>query len=171
MRLALPFGLLLSAVMGFAALPAKADPLADAFPAPLWQRENSPAGAAFDCMNDACGQPAHVMMMRGPASPAMAARIRSGSLTREWAEKLAVSFHKQQGDKVTVLSFDVKKGQAPHWTMVYECQCEGRKNFVASRTVAADKVTMTFYSLGRTPEMAQENMNKIIEAALGANTR
>jgi len=55
--------------------------------------------------------------------------------------------------------------------MVYECNCEGATSFISSRTIAREKNTMTFFSLARNAEAAQENMNKMIEAALGANSR
>lgn len=171
MRIALPFCLILSLLVGLPAAPAKADPLNDAFPAPHWKRGDSGSSLGFDCLSDTCGAPAHVVLMRAPANPAMAEKIRSGAITRVWAEKLAESFRRQQKDKITLLSFEVQKGQVPSWTMVYECNCEGKTSFVASRTVAGVKTTVTFYSLAGNPDLAQENMNKLADAALGASSR
>jgi hypothetical protein len=171
MRIALPFCLILSFLVGLSALPANADPLDDAFPAPHWKRGDSGNSLGFDCVSESCGGSAHVVLMRAPANPIMAGKIRSGALTREWAERLAETFRRQQGDQVKVLSFEIEKSQVPSWTMVYECNCEGRTNFVASRTMAGQKITVTFYSLAGNPDVAQGNMNKLVDAATGANTR
>ena len=161
----------LTVVIGMGALSAKAGGLDEAFPAADWKRGKSAAGISVDCVRERCGPPAHVAYILGPAIPTMADRIRSGAINRDWAEKLAASFRKSQGDEIKVLTFMVQTGQVPGWSMLYECNCEGTTNYVSSRIVAGAKASMTFYSLGRTPEAAQENMNKMIVAIMGTGSR
>jgi hypothetical protein len=168
---ALPVALVLSMFSSLQAVPAKADTLDVAFPAPQWRKQMSPDGLSYDCTSDRCGRPAHVAIILGPANVAMAEKIRSGELNRTWAEKLAVSYRRSQRDKVTVIDFAVHHGQVPSWSMVYECNCDGATNFISSRTMAREKNTMTFFSLARNADKALENMNKMIEAALGENGR
>ncbi|HTS42417.1 MAG TPA: hypothetical protein VMH84_17970 [Xanthobacteraceae bacterium] len=171
MRFALPVALLLSLIVSLSVLPARADTLDLAFPAPQWRKQMAPDGLGFDCVSEQCGAPAHVAIFIAPANPAMASKIRSGALNRAWAEKLAATYRRTQGDKVTLLDFAIDTGHVPSWSMVYECNCEGATSFISSRTIAREKNTMTFFSLARNAEAAQENMNKMIEAALGANSR
>ena len=162
---------LILAVFGLRPALAGAEALTGAFPAPEWRIGKSPGGLGVDCVKDSCGRPAHVLYLVGPASPSMAERIRSGSLNREWAEKVADSYRKSYEDKITIISFMVHPGQVPSWSMVYECNCEGSTNYISSRTLAGAKRTTTFYSFARTPEAALENMNKMIVAVLGASSR
>jgi hypothetical protein len=171
MRISCAVGLVLTVLIGMGAAPANAGALDEAFPASDWRRGKSPTGLAVDCVSEGCGPPAHVAFIRGPANPAIADRIKSGMINREWAEKLAASFRRSQGDTVTVLSFTVQTGQHPGWSMVYECNCEGTTNFVSSRVLGGGKGTMTLYSLARTAESAEENMNKMVSVMLGASSR
>jgi hypothetical protein len=171
MRISCAVGLVLTVLIGMGAVPANADALDAAFPAPDWRRENSQSGLTVDCVRESCGPPAHVAFNLGPANPAMADRIKSGMINREWAEKLAASFRKSQGDRVTVLSFTVQTMPNPGWSMVYECNCDGAMNYVSSRVIGSGKGTITFYSLARTAESAEENMSKMAGVILGASGR
>jgi hypothetical protein len=149
---------------------AKADALDAAFPSSDWRKAKSTSALTAECLNKRCGPPAHVAYTRGPANPAVAGNIRSGSVNREWAEKLAATFRRSQSDEVTVVSFTVQAGATPGWAMVYECNCEGTMNYISSRIVAGEKNMMTFYSIARTAESAEENMNKLVGAVLGAGS-
>jgi hypothetical protein len=171
MRIALAICAAVVLLTGLPSAPAAAATLDEAFPAPYWRKGETASGFGFDCVTDTCVPPAHVIFTRAPANPAMAGKIRSGAINRIWAEKLAVTFRRQQGDKVTVLNFEVQQGQVPSWSMVYECNCEGRTNFISSRTIAGEKATMTFYSMATSVDLAQENLNKLIDATLGASER
>ena len=94
MRISCAVALVLTVFIGMGPAGAKADALDAAFPAPDWRREKSQSGLAVDCVRESCGPPAHVAFNLGPANPAMADRIKSGMINREWAEKLAASFGK-----------------------------------------------------------------------------
>ena len=146
---------------------AKADTWDDAFPASDWRRAKTSTALAADCISKRCGAPAHVAYSRGPANPSVADNIRSGSVNREWAEKMAASFRKSQKDEITVVSFTVQTGQSPGWAMVYECNCEGAMHYISSRIVAGAKGMMMFYAVAKTAESAEENMNKMVGVVLG----
>jgi hypothetical protein len=171
MRISCAVALVVTVLGGMAATGAKADALDAAFPAPDWRREKSQSGLTVDCVGESCGPPAHVAFNLSPANSTMADRIKSGMINREWAEKLAASFQKSQGDRVTVLSFTVQAGQNPGWSMVYECNCDGAMNYVSSRVIGSGNGTITFYSLARTAESAEENMSKLAGVILGASGR
>ncbi len=166
------FGVLLGAVLfGLGASIARAGALEEAFPPPDWKSGKSPSGFWVDCVAESCGPPAHGVYVLERANPELASRIRSGALTREWAEQLAASFRRSQGDEIKVLDFTVQTGQVPGWTLVYRCHCEGRTSYVSSQIVLARKGMMTFYSLASSPEAAQENMQKLISVAMGPSSR
>lgn len=149
----------------------KAGALEEAFPPPHWKSGKSPNGLWVDCVAESCGPPAHAVYVLERANPEMANRIKSGALTREWAEQLAASFRRAQGDEIKVLDFTVQTGPAPGWTLVYRCRCEGRTSYVSSQIILARKGMMTFYSLANNPEAAQENMQKLINVAMGPPSR
>lgn len=149
---------------------AAADSFESAFPGSDWRRAKSGAALAAECISQRCAPPAHVAYSRGPANPGVADNIRSGAVNREWAEKLADSFRKTQKDEITVVSFTVQTGEAPGWAMVYECNCEGTMNYISSRIIAGAKSLMTFFSVAKTAESAEENMNKMVGVVLGANS-
>jgi hypothetical protein len=156
------------AVLGsLIAVAAGADAFEEAFPAPHWQRAKSATKYAAECVSKICGRPAHVLYQFGPSNPTIADNIKSGAINRDWAEKLAVSFRKSQGDKVTVLDFEVQTGQAPGWLMVYECHCDGATNYIASQVVSVDKGSMTFFSSARTAAASRENLNKMVGVVYG----
>ena len=163
--------IVLAVLIALDALPARADALDDAFPAPHWRRGKVPNGFGFDCVTDSCGRLAQVVFTLRPANPTMVDNIKSGLINREWAEKFVASTHKSRGDTISVLNFTVQTGQVPGWSMVYECKCEGKTNYVATRTLIGDKGTMTYNALASTPEAAQQNMNKMITAMIGASGR
>ncbi|HXF88487.1 MAG TPA: hypothetical protein VNK48_09065 [Xanthobacteraceae bacterium] len=166
------FGLVVAAVLlSLGAAVATAGALEEAFPPPDWKSGKSPTGLWVDCVAESCGPPAHAVYVLERANPEMASRIRSGALTREWAEQLAASFRRSQGDEIKVLDFTVQTGQVPGWTLVYRCQCEGRTSYVSSQIILARKGMMTFYSLANSPEAAQENMQKLINVAMGPSSR
>jgi hypothetical protein len=166
---------LILCAMGGMAVGAGADTtnqaLNQAFPAPDWKKGKSPAGLWVDCVAEGCGPPAHLVYTREPANPAMASRIKSGAINREWAEQLAASFRRSQGDEITVLDFAVQTGQVPGWSMLYRCHCDGRTSFVSSQIMLASKGLMTFYSLATTAEAAQQNMQKLMVAVMGESSR
>jgi hypothetical protein len=163
---------LLSAALGGAWAPdAGAQTLKEAFPAPDWKSGKSPSGLWIDCAAESCAPPAHVVYVLEQASPEMAKRIRAGTINREWAEKLAASFRRSQGDEVSVLDFAVQTGQVPGWSMLYRCQCDGQTSYVSSRIMLAGKGMMTFYSMATTAEAAQENMQKLVGLVLGTGSR
>jgi hypothetical protein len=165
-------GLLVGAALaGLSAPVAKAGPLEEAFPPPDWKTGKSPTGFWVDCVAESCGPPAHGVFVLERANPELASRIKSGALTREWAEQLAASFRRSQGDEIKVLDFTVQTGQVPGWILVYRCQCEGRTSYVSSQIILARKGMMTFYSLANTPAAAQENMQKLINVATGPASR
>jgi hypothetical protein len=163
--------LLGAALIGLGAANAIAGTLEEAFPPPHWKSGKSPSGFWVDCVAESCGPPAHAVYVLERANPEMASRIRSGALTREWAEQLAASFRRSQGDEIKVLDFTVQTGQVPGWTLIYRCHCEGRTSYVSSQIMLARKGMMTFYSLANSPEAAQENMQKLISVALGPSSR
>jgi hypothetical protein len=154
-------------LVGTGAAGVKADALDAAFPASDWRKAKTTSTLAADCVSKRCGPPAHVAYSRGPANAAVVGNIRSGSVNREWAEKLAATFRRSQSDEVKVVSFTVQTDATPGWAMVYECNCEGTMNYISSRIVAGEKNMMTFYSVARTAESAEENMNKMVAAVLG----
>jgi hypothetical protein len=159
-----------AALVGLAAAAAAMDTFDAAFPGSDWRKARSGAALAAECINKRCGPPAHVAYSRGPANPSVADNIKSGAVNREWAEKLAESFRRTQKDEITLVSFTVQTGEAPGWAMVYECNCEGTMNYISSRIVAGAKGMMTFFSVARTAESAEENMNKMVGVVLGANS-
>jgi hypothetical protein len=156
-----------AAVGGLLAVAAGVDAFEEAFPAPLWQRSKTATRLAVECMSKSCGRPAHVFYVFGPANPTIANNIKSGSINREWAEKLAVSFRKSQGDKITVLDFAVRTGQVPGWLMVYECHCDGATNYISSQVMSVEKGSMTFFSSARTAAASRENMDKMVNVVMG----
>ncbi len=147
------------------------DAFEEAFPAPQWQRAKSATKMAADCVSKTCGRGAHALYALGPANPTIAENIKAGAIDRDWAEKLAVSFRKSQGDKITVLDFSVQNGEVPGWLMVYECNCDGKTNYISSQIMAVEKGSMTFFSSARTPTAALENMNKMVAVVLGTASR
>jgi hypothetical protein len=166
------FGLLgVAALLSLGAAVATAGALEEAFPPPHWKSGKSPTGLWVDCVAESCGPPAHAVYVLERANPEMASRIRSGALTREWAEQLAASFRRSQGDEIRVLDFTVQTGQVPGWTLTYRCQCEGKTSYVSSQIILTRKGMMTFYSLANSPEAAQENMQKLINVAMGPSSR
>ena len=171
MRIFCSVALALTVLIGMGAAPARPGALDEAFASADWKRAKSDNGMTVDCVSESCAPPAHVAYTLGPPSPAMVKQIRSGAINRQWAENLAASFRRSQGDEITVLNFAVQTGEIPGWSMIYECNCEGTRNYVSSRLVAGGKNTMTFYSFARTPEAAKENMNKMIVAVLGMASR
>ena len=158
---------MLAALGGVMAAAAAADAFEQAFPSPHWQRSKTATGFAVECVSKNCGRPAHVIYLLGPANPTIADNIKSGSVNRQWAEKLAVSFRKSQGDKITVLDFEVQTGQVPGWMMVYECHCDGATNYISSQVMAVEKGSMTFFSSARTAAASRENMNKMVGVVMG----
>ena len=148
-----------------------ADAFEEAFPAPHWQLAKSATGYTADCVSKSCGRGAHAIYLLGPVNPTIADNIKSGAINREWAEKLAVSFRRSQGDKITVLDFSVQGGQVPGWLMVYECNCDGKTNYISSQVIAVEKGSMTFFSSARTQAASLENMNKLVGVVLGAASR
>jgi len=171
MRLA-SLSLVLALLVGAAAGAARAGALDDAFPSSEWNR--GPAGGKgfwIDCIADTCGKPAHVVFTIEGSNKALAKKIRSGELNRDWAEKLADTYRKSNDDQVTILSFAVQTEPQLGWSMVYRCHCEGTTNYIASRVIAAEKSTITVYSSAPAPETAQANMNKLVEALLGPSAR
>jgi hypothetical protein len=171
LRTSCAVALVVTALIGMGAAPARAGGLDDAFAAADWKRGKTDNGITIDCVSESCGPPAHVAYILGPANAAMTNKIKSGAINRQWAERLATSFRRSQGDQITVLNFAVQTGEMPGWSMVYECNCDGTTNYVSSRIVAGGKNTMTFYSFARTPEAAQGNMNKMIIGVLGMASR
>jgi hypothetical protein len=159
------------AVFGLRAALAGSEPLRQTFPAPDWRVAKSAGGFGADCVKPSCGRPAHVLYSVGPATPTVAERIKSGTLSREWAEQVADSYRRSHEDKITIINFMVFPGQVPSWSMVYECNCDGITSYISSRMVAGATSTMTFYSLARTPEAATANMNKLIVSVLGVGSR
>jgi hypothetical protein len=159
--------LILTALGGLMAVAAGADAFEEAFPSPHWQRAKTATRLAVECVAKSCGRPAQVFYVFGPANPTIADNIKSGSINRDWAEKLAVSFRKSQGDKITVLDFAVQTGQSPGWLMVYECHCDGATNYISSQVMAVDKGSMTFFSSARTAAASRENMNKMVGVVMG----
>lgn len=158
----------IAAVLGsLIAIAAGADAFEEAFPAPHWQRAKSATKYAADCVSKSCGRPAHAFYLLGPVNPTIADNIKSGSINREWAQKLAVSFRKSQGDKITVLDFEVQTGEVPGWLMVYECHCDGATNYVASQVMSVEKGSMTFFSSARTAAASRENLNKMVGVVYG----
>ncbi len=170
-RISCAVSLVLTVLVGVGAAGAKSDALDAAFPPPDWRREKSQSGLTVDCVRESCGQPAHVAFNLGPANPAMADQIKSGMINREWAEKLAASYRRSQGDQIMLLRFTVQTGRNPGWSMVYECNCDGVVNYVSSRVIGNGKGTITFYSLARSAESAEENMSKFADVILGASGR
>lgn len=167
-----PFSLILAALVGFAAVPAKAGALEDAFPATEWNRGAAGSNSFWiDCVAESCGKPAHVVFTIEASNKALAKKIRSGEVNRAWAEKLAESYRKSNDDQVAIVSFTVQTGDTPGWSMVYRCHCEGTTNYISARVVAAEKSTLTIYSSAPAPETALENMNKLVGALLGPNAR
>ena len=166
------FTLVLALLVGLAAAPAKAGALDDAFPTTEWNR-----GAAgdnsfwIDCIAQTCGKPAHVVFTIESANKALAKKIRGGEVNRAWAEKLAETYRKSNDDQVAIVSFTVQTGEAPGWSMVYRCHCDGTTNYISARVVAAEKSTLTIYSSAPAPEIALENMNKLVGALLGPSAR
>src|SRR5258706_14693831 len=106
------------AFVGLAMAAVASDSFEEAFPAPHWQRAKSATKLAADCVSSTCGRGAHAFYALGPVNPAMVENIKSGAINRDWAEKLAVSFRKSQGDKITMLSFSVQSGGVPGWLMI-----------------------------------------------------
>lgn len=166
------FGLLLGVILlNLGASVATAGALEGAFPPPDWKSGKSPTGLWVDCVAESCGPPAYAVYVLERPNPEMAGRIRSGALTREWAEQLAASFRRAQGEEIRVLDFTVQTGQTPGWTLVYLCHCEGKTSYVSSQIILARKGMMTFYSLAISPEAAQVNMQKLINVAMGPSSR
>ena len=161
----------MAALVGLARVTIAGDAFQEAFPAPHWQRAKSATKLAADCVSKTCGRGAHAFYVLGPANPSIAENIKAGAINRDWAEKLAVSFRRSQGDKITVLDFSVQSGEAPGWLMVYECNCDGKTNYIASQIMAAEKGSMTFFSSAPTPAASLENMNKLVALVLGAASR
>jgi hypothetical protein len=155
-------------VLGAAVVQAGA--LEEAFPPPNWKSGKSPTGFWVDCVSENCA-PAHAVYVVEAPNPEMANRVRSGALNREWAEELAASFKRSQGDEITVLDFSVQTGLVPGWTLVYRCHCEGRTSYVSSQIMLAPKGMMTFYSLAGSQQAAQENMQKLVSVAIGPSSR
>ena len=159
--------IVLAALGGLSVAAAGVDPFEEAYPSPHWQRAKTATRLAVECVSKNCGRPAQVFYVFGPANPTIADNIKSGSINRDWAEKLAVSFRKSQGDKITVLDFAVQTGQAPGWLMVYECHCDGATNYISSQVMSVEKGSMTFFSSARTPAASRENMNKMVSVVMG----
>ena len=170
-RISCGAAIIVAALVSFATAAVAGDAFEGAFPAPHWQRAKSATKLAADCVSKTCGQPAHAFYALGPANPGMAENIKAGLINRDWAEKLAVSFRKSQGDKITVLDFSVQSGEVPGWLMVYECHCDGTTNYISSQVMAAEKGSMTFFSSARTQAASLENMNKMVAVVLGAASR
>jgi|DewCreStandDraft_4_1066084.scaffolds.fasta_scaffold57474_3 hypothetical protein len=163
-------------LLGFALLvleaaSARAGALEDAFPPPDWKNGRSASGIWVDCVADSCGPPAHAVYVLERAPPELASRIRSGELTRAWAEQLAASFRRAHGDEIEVLDFTVQTGKVPGWTLVYLCHCEGKISYVSSQIILARKGMMTFYSQAGSQEAAQENLRKLISVAMKSASR
>ena len=170
-RIACGATIVVTALVGLATVAIAGDAFEEAFPAPHWQRAKSATKFAADCVSKTCGRPAHAYYALGPANSAMAENIKAGSINRDRAEKLAVSFRKSQGDKITVLDFSVQGGEVPGWLMVYECDCDGKTNYISSQVMAAEKGSMTFFSSARTQAASLENMNKMVSVVLGTASR
>jgi len=161
----------MAALVSLSSVAVAGDAFEQAFPTPHWQRAKSATKLAADCVSKTCGRGAHAFYVLGPANPAIAENIKVGAINRNWAEKLAVSFRRSQGDKITVLDFSVQSGEVPGWLMVYECNCDGKTNYVSSQIMAVEKGSMTFFSSAPTPAASLENMNKMVAIVLGAASR
>jgi hypothetical protein len=167
-----PLSLVLALLVCLAAAPAMAGGLEDAFPATEWKRGAAGRNSFWiDCKAESCGKPAHVVFTIEPSNKALIKKIRAGEVNRSWAEKLAETYRKSSEDQVAIVSFAVQTGDTPGWSMVYRCHCDGTTNYISSRIIAAEKSTVTVYSSAPAPEIAQENMNKLVEALLGPSAR
>lgn len=162
-RVILLFFLALSSV-----IPAIADPLDTAFPAPEWKRGRSPGGFGFDCViGERCGMRSQVLLRLNPPSPAFEQNVKDGRLNREWATKVAQSEARGPNDSVRVIEFTSQKGSPFGFQIVYECKCKGQHSFVATRTFGTSgKQMMTIVSSARDQKSAVVNMNKMIAAMI-----
>jgi hypothetical protein len=169
-QLARPLLLVLIALAALSSQVAHADPLLAAFPRSDWKEIRPPNAIGFECITEKCGLRSQTILGRTRYDPKLDENIISGTLNREWAERLAKSRARGSNDQIRIISFVAQKTSPVGFEWIYRCDCNGQTSFVGSKTISTPQGVLTYVSTAPNQKLAVANMNKLVRALTRASS-